>query len=536
MQNIIFVVSKNNTLNKGLSYEIDNDFEEYKTSIINILEQNKFQNIKLLTIIIDSEERKEQFKGYINEDVQKYGVEIEYISLSTKHISKSLNIEENYFNNLIRVLIQITKINLKDNINSKFIFINLFQGNKNYEYISIMSIISDLYAVEIFFISNQDNMLEKVVNYEGDYSQFKMYYQLLKSIYKYGYMIENIGDKKVINKLRYIIEENSGMYRLTPLGERIFEKINNYNYENSKIKFNRLKKVNISKYMENILESIRIKKYIDEVRIVSINEYVSEDYFNIDMDNLNNLITGNICDGRLSYSLNIKINTEYDIVDACIDLENRYCKVEKKENVPLTKFILIRHADDLGEYENRIAGCYDFDLTQKGKEQVELLSQRLKKEEIKADIIYTSPLKRAIKTAEEVAKIINSKVISYEPLSGVNYGYSSGLTKREALIKYPNPKEGYIPSSNIWGKESEIEYSCRVVNAFYNIYKSNIGKIVMIVTHGRAISAIIREIMELPASKEVWVKCDDTSIHEFLVGNNFVEIIRVNDTMHLKNI
>ena len=355
------------------------------------------------------------------------------------------------------------------------------------------------------------------------------YYEVLNKAYRHGYILENIMDKSLAYELKYILEENNSFYRLTPLGEVLFEKVYKYygmcNCEST-----------TSLFIENVIESLNDKRYIEDVTIEKIENISASNTFEIVYKLSERYINATICDGSETAWLRIDVNSDYDLVDVCIELEKRYCRVDDGIKKGAVEFVLIRHADDIGEREKRIAGCYDFEITEEGHRQIELLSKRFKDEKFKVDYIFTSPLTRAKGTADKIGEAIKAEVICYNSLEASNYGFSSGMTKREAMIKYPNPREGYIPSSNVWEKESEIEYSSRIVKAFYNIYHSNIGKKVMIVTHGRAISAIMREVMQLPASKEVWIKCDDTSIHQFIMSNNFVEIIRINDTIHLNNI
>ena len=82
--------------------------------------------------------------------------------------------------------------------------------------------------------------------------------------------------------------------------------------------------------------------------------------------------------------------------------------------------ILVRHAECQGNIENRLSGITDFELTKNGKEQIQHLGLELKNERI--DIIYSSPLKRAIETAQAIAKYCNIKNINIDNnLKEINY-------------------------------------------------------------------------------------------------------------------
>ncbi len=62
------------------------------------------------------------------------------------------------------------------------------------------------------------------------------------------------------------------------------------------------------------------------------------------------------------------------------------------------KLVLLRHGESQWNLENRFTGWTDVDLTEKGESEARLSGQLLKKEGFIFDIIYTSVLKRAIRT------------------------------------------------------------------------------------------------------------------------------------------
>ena len=61
---------------------------------------------------------------------------------------------------------------------------------------------------------------------------------------------------------------------------------------------------------------------------------------------------------------------------------------------------LIRHAQSLANADGKWQGQLDYDLSSLGEKQSFLLSKRFKTEKFKPTHIYSSPLKRALKTAE----------------------------------------------------------------------------------------------------------------------------------------
>lgn len=106
----------------------------------------------------------------------------------------------------------------------------------------------------------------------------------------------------------------------------------------------------------------------------------------------------------------------------------------------MLKIYIIRHGQDIDNLNNILNGRRNKVLTGKGVEQAENLSLRIIKSNIKFDEIYTSPLKRAVKTAEIIAKKVNgNKPELIKDLQEREFGVMTGksLSKIEELCS-PN--------------------------------------------------------------------------------------------------
>lgn len=104
-----------------------------------------------------------------------------------------------------------------------------------------------------------------------------------------------------------------------------------------------------------------------------------------------------------------------------------------------TRIILVRHAECIGNITNRLAGRINFDLTDNGILQAKRLAQELKNKKI--DIIYSSPLQRAIDTAKIIAEYNeNINIRIDESLIEIDYGVCDGMSWNDINIQYPNIK------------------------------------------------------------------------------------------------
>ncbi len=105
--------------------------------------------------------------------------------------------------------------------------------------------------------------------------------------------------------------------------------------------------------------------------------------------------------------------------------------------------VLLRHGQSAWNLENRFTGWVDVDLSEEGYRQCHDAGQRIKASGIQFDILYTSVLKRAIKTGhlvlEEADQLWIPEVKSWR-LNERHYGALQGLNKKDTAEKYGDEK------------------------------------------------------------------------------------------------
>ena len=74
----------------------------------------------------------------------------------------------------------------------------------------------------------------------------------------------------------------------------------------------------------------------------------------------------------------------------------------------MKRIVLLRHGQSQWNLENRFTGWTDVDLTEQGLEEARKAGELLKKEGFKFGMAYTSYLKRAIKTLNNVIDAMNA--------------------------------------------------------------------------------------------------------------------------------
>ncbi len=148
------------------------------------------------------------------------------------------------------------------------------------------------------------------------------------------------------------------------------------------------------------------------------------------------------------------------------------------------KLIVVRHGTTENNQTHLITGQLDIGLAKEGLEQANELANELSKYQIEA--IYSSPLKRAIQTAEPIADKINLKITEDPRLMEVNYGEFTGRPGTSTIPVFGKDSTELMNSYEFdlqpYGGESNEDLEKRI-GSFIKDLKSQDYKTVLIVGH-----------------------------------------------------
>ncbi len=201
----------------------------------------------------------------------------------------------------------------------------------------------------------------------------------------------------------------------------------------------------------------------------------------------------------------------------------------------MTTIYLTRHGSTMWNYEKRFQGQKDSELTEEGIGQAESLRNRINDMDI--DVIYTSPIKRAFRTANIVRGNKDIEIITSDALKELHFGEYEGLTEEELLAQGRGSELRKVFAGEIDvrlpGGETLRELSHRVGEFIDNILACQEGKSVLVVTHGAALRAIIRHIEKKDEYPNFIVGQTTLTKVNYINGNAEMEYI--NDGSHLKD-
>ena len=174
----------------------------------------------------------------------------------------------------------------------------------------------------------------------------------------------------------------------------------------------------------------------------------------------------------------------------------------------MNSLTLLRHGQSQWNLENRFTGWEDVPLTEAGVQEAKQAGRLMLKNNIEIDLIFSSILQRANKTAELAIKEMNLSnfwsnneliITKDKSLNERDYGDLVGLNKQETANKYGKEQV------HIWRRSYDVsppggeslKNVVERVNPYFDKFiapKINKGKNILIVAHGNSLRASMIKI------------------------------------------
>jgi broad specificity phosphatase PhoE len=202
----------------------------------------------------------------------------------------------------------------------------------------------------------------------------------------------------------------------------------------------------------------------------------------------------------------------------------------------MLRLILVRHGETERNSEARLqGGKSDIPLNEKGRKQAYCLGLALQSENLKA--IYSSPLKRALDTAQAISVYHHLKVQTDPALAEIDMGFIDGLDLTEVKERQMDfwkrwRQEDY--SIALPGGESLLQVQQRVWEAVQGIIRCHQEGSVVVVSHGISLQTIITAILGIPLSTFIRFQLGVASITILHIDDERTSLVMLNDTCHLK--
>jgi broad specificity phosphatase PhoE len=200
----------------------------------------------------------------------------------------------------------------------------------------------------------------------------------------------------------------------------------------------------------------------------------------------------------------------------------------------LTRIIIVRHGRTEWNRVERFRGRADIELDEVGKKQAGAAAQRIKEWPISA--IYSSPLRRALATAEIIAAPFKLNVQPMPGIIDIDYGAWQGLSTEDVVARDSNLYSQWIESPQkvkFPGGESFTEVRARAAAAVDSLIQRHPKETLVLVSHKVICQILILSLLALDSSHFWQITQDVCAMNLFEVRGGIPSVLFLNDTCHL---
>lgn len=189
---------------------------------------------------------------------------------------------------------------------------------------------------------------------------------------------------------------------------------------------------------------------------------------------------------------------------------------------------IMRHGLTSSNKKKIYAGRNDESLCEEGIIQLLKIGNKLK--DFKIDLIFSSPIRRCIQTAEVLNSFLNKKIEIEESFKEMEIGPWEGLSEEEVAKLFPgewrvwniNPSQLIIK-----GRESLYDLQTRALNGMRKLLLKSDRSRILVVTHVAIIRVLIIHYNKLELTKYREIEIPNCSIYVLDINKRIKKIRRI---------
>lgn len=201
----------------------------------------------------------------------------------------------------------------------------------------------------------------------------------------------------------------------------------------------------------------------------------------------------------------------------------------------MTTIILVRHGQTAWNRVERFRGHADVPLDETGIAQAEATGQRVAGK-WRSVAVYSSPLSRAVKTAEAIARHYKLPVKVHPGLADINYGAWQGLSPEEVRQQWPEILNAWFTTphlARIPAGETLDDLRTRAMAAVNDLASRHAGETIVLLGHTVINRIILLGVLRLENNRFWHIKQDTCAINVFEMDGDDYTLVSLNDTCHL---
>ncbi len=199
----------------------------------------------------------------------------------------------------------------------------------------------------------------------------------------------------------------------------------------------------------------------------------------------------------------------------------------------MTTFYLIRHGEIDANVEKRWHGATDSELNATGLDQASRMGEVVSRIFPEISMIYMSPLKRTIKTANALSDVATVPTVVHQGLREFAIGELEGVLFSELMERHKffdaiAENQDYAPP----GGESINQVRDRMLLAFNDIAQTHKGEHIAVVSHGAAMAIALADLFTGSPYPFFNYQMSNTGVSRLKWGES-PELMSFDDTDHL---
>ena len=202
----------------------------------------------------------------------------------------------------------------------------------------------------------------------------------------------------------------------------------------------------------------------------------------------------------------------------------------------MTRIILVRHGETEWNRVERFRGRADVPLNGMGLFQAQATGRRIA-DEWRPVAIYSSPLFRAVRTAEALAWHFNLRIEVHPGLIDIDYGEWQGLTPDEVRERWPKIVDAWYNAphtAQIPNGETLDDLRVRAMSTVNEMAKRHKGQTIVLVGHTVINRIILLAVLGLGNDRFWRLRQDTCAINVFEVEGGVFTLVSLNDKYHLR--
>jgi len=204
----------------------------------------------------------------------------------------------------------------------------------------------------------------------------------------------------------------------------------------------------------------------------------------------------------------------------------------------MVQIVLVRHGQTEWNRVERFRGRADVPLNAAGLAQAEAAGRRIAAAWQPA-AVYASPLSRAVRTAEAIARPLNLLVLVAPGLVDIDYGQWQGLTPDEARQRWPEMVHAWYEAphrARIPGGETLAALQTRAMAAVRELAAGHEGQTIVLVSHTVVNRVILLGVLGAGLERFWGLGQDTAALNVLEVAGERLTLVTMNDTCHLASL